>query len=174
MALAKSALAIAAAMIATTAWAEGPMSEELAWKLLELGRVIDLPKTAASYAPLQENEPYQGVKIERDVKYGPADRSLLDVFRASHKSSRSLISVICIGRYFSASRDRDWHRQKAAVWPLHPPRRMAAGASPFCSRAGRDWSGVAEIGTILDSLLQHRLRIARPLCDQQKASVIGV
>ena len=30
MALAKSALAIAAAMIATTAWAEGPMSEELA------------------------------------------------------------------------------------------------------------------------------------------------
>ena len=63
MALAKSALAIAAAMIATMAWAEGPMSEELAWKLLELGQVIDLPKTAAIYAPLQENEPYQGVKI---------------------------------------------------------------------------------------------------------------
>jgi hypothetical protein len=64
MALAKSALAIAAAMIATTVWAEGPMPEELAWKLLELGQVIDLPKTAAIYAPLQENEPYQGVKID--------------------------------------------------------------------------------------------------------------
>ena len=80
MALAKSALTIAAAMIATTAWAEGPMSEELAWKLLELGQVIDLPKIAAIYAPLQENEPYQGVKIQRDVKYGPADRNLLDIF----------------------------------------------------------------------------------------------
>lgn len=64
MALAKSALAIAAAMIATTVWAEGPMPAELAWKLLELGQVIDLPKTAAIYAPLQENEPYQGVKID--------------------------------------------------------------------------------------------------------------
>ena len=60
MAPAKSALAIAAAMIATTVWAEGPMPEELAWKLLELGQVIDLPKTAAIYAPLQENEPYRG------------------------------------------------------------------------------------------------------------------
>ena len=86
MALAKSALAIAAAVIATTAWAEGPMSEELAWKLLELGQVIDLPKTAAIYAPLQENEPYQGVKIERDVKYGPADRNLLDVFALATKA----------------------------------------------------------------------------------------
>ena len=40
------------------------MPKELAWKLLELGQVIDLPKIAAIYAPLQENEPYQGVKIE--------------------------------------------------------------------------------------------------------------
>ena len=56
------------------------MSEDLAWKLLELGRVIDPPKTAALYAPMQEKEPYKGVKIERDVKYGPAERHLLDVF----------------------------------------------------------------------------------------------
>ena len=40
------------------------MPKELAWKLLELGQVIDLPKIAAIYAPLQENEPYQGVKID--------------------------------------------------------------------------------------------------------------
>ena len=46
------------------------MSEDLAWKLLEIGRVIDLPKTAALYAPMQEKEPYAGVKVERDVKYG--------------------------------------------------------------------------------------------------------
>jgi triacylglycerol lipase len=30
--------------------------------------------------PLQEKEPYQGVKVERDVKYGAADRNLLDIF----------------------------------------------------------------------------------------------
>ena len=56
------------------------MPEEIAWKLLEIGRVIDPPKTAALYAPLQQKEPYPGVKVERDVKYGPADRNLLDVF----------------------------------------------------------------------------------------------
>lgn len=80
MRLAISALA-AAVMIAGPALAQqSPMPEDLAWKLLELGRVIDLPKTAALYAPLQQKEPYQGVKIERDLKYGPADRHLLDVF----------------------------------------------------------------------------------------------
>ena len=52
-----------------------PMPEDIAWKLLEIGRVIDVPKTAALYAPLQQKEPYQGVKVERDVKYGPADET---------------------------------------------------------------------------------------------------
>ena len=78
----KPALAIIiAAMLVSVAWAQqAPMPEELAWKLQELGRVIDPAKTAALYAPLQQKEPYQGVKVERDVKYGPADRNLLDVF----------------------------------------------------------------------------------------------
>lgn len=77
----KSWLAIVAALLTTVASAQqSPMSEDLAWKLLELGRVIDPPKTAALYAPLQEKEPYAAVKIERDVKYGPAERHLLDVF----------------------------------------------------------------------------------------------
>ena len=75
------ALAVVSALLAGPASAQqAPMSEDLAWKLLELGRVIDPPKTAALYAPMQEKEPYQGVKIERDVKYGPADRNLLDIF----------------------------------------------------------------------------------------------
>ena len=141
MALAKSALAIAAAVIATTVWAEGPMPEELAWKLLELGQVIDLPKTAAIYAPLQENEPYQGVKID--------DTRLTDEIlnfegkmpgAAEPQKLEIVDSVICIGRYFSASRDRDWHRQKAAVWPLHPPRRRPQARHRFAAAPRRDWS----------------------------------
>ncbi|MEZ5821736.1 MAG: alpha/beta hydrolase [Xanthobacteraceae bacterium] len=77
----KSGLAVAAILLATAAQAQqSPMSEDLAWQLLELGRVIDPPKTAAIYAPMQQKEPYAGVKVERDVKYGPAERHLLDVF----------------------------------------------------------------------------------------------
>ena len=79
MRLVLSALA-AAVMIASPALAQSPMPEDLSWKLLELGRVVDPPRTAALYAPLQPKEPYQGVRVERDVKYGPADRHLLDVF----------------------------------------------------------------------------------------------
>ena len=81
MAFSKLALSVVAALLASPAWAQqSPMSEDLAWKLLELGRVIDPPKTVELYAPLQEKEPYQGIKVERDVKYGPADRNLLDIF----------------------------------------------------------------------------------------------
>ena len=80
-------MAVVAALLASPAWAQqSPMPEDLAWKLLELGRVIDPPKTAALYAPMQEKEPYSGVKIERDVKYGPAERNLLDVFMPETKT----------------------------------------------------------------------------------------
>ena len=81
MLLPKSALGIVAVLIAGAAWAQqSPMPAEIAARLLEMGRVIDPPKTLAIYAPLQQKEPYQGVRTERDVKYGAAERNLLDVF----------------------------------------------------------------------------------------------
>lgn len=79
--LSKPALIVVAAMIASAASAQqSPMPPEIAASLLEMGRVIDPPKTAALYAPLQQKEPYPGVRIERDVKYGAAERNLLDIF----------------------------------------------------------------------------------------------
>jgi len=52
------ALAMLAAVWTATASAQQPpMSEDLTWKLLELGRVIDVPRTAALYAPMQQREP---------------------------------------------------------------------------------------------------------------------
>ena len=109
MALPKSAMAALAALIVavTAAWAEeSPMPEEIAWKLLELGRVIDPPKTAAIYAPLQEKEPYPGVRIERDVKYGAADRNLLDVFMPGTASSPRPVLIFVHGGAFVAGNKR--------------------------------------------------------------------
>jgi hypothetical protein len=61
MAFSRTALAAIAAVLVSTASAQqAPMSEDLVWKLLEIGRVVDLPKTAALFAPMQEQEPYQG------------------------------------------------------------------------------------------------------------------
>jgi acetyl esterase/lipase len=107
MALLKSALAVVAAVIASAASAQqSPMPEDLAWKLLELGRVIDPPKTAALYAPMQETEPYQGVRIERDVKYGPADRHLLDVFMPEASSSVRPVLIFIHGGAFVGGNKR--------------------------------------------------------------------
>ncbi len=109
MAFWRSALITAAtAVIASTAQAqEGPMPEELAWKLLEIGRVVDPPKTAPLYAPLQQKEPYQGVKTERDVKYGPADRHLLDVFTPEANSSSRPVLIYIHGGGFVAGNRRN-------------------------------------------------------------------
>ena len=101
------AVAAIAALIASTASAQqAPMSEDLAWKLLEFGRVIDPPKTAALFAPMQQKEPYQGVKTERDVKYGPADRHLLDVFTPETASPARPVLIFIHGGGFVAGNKR--------------------------------------------------------------------
>ena len=100
-------LAVIAAMWAGTAQAQQPpMSEDLAWKLLELGRVIDVPKTAALYAPLAQKEPYAGVKTERDVKYGAAERHLLDVFTPETSSSPRPVLIFIHGGAFVGGNKR--------------------------------------------------------------------
>jgi acetyl esterase/lipase len=103
----KWAAAGAAMMLSGTAGAQQtPMPEDLAWKLLEIGRVIDVPKTAALYAPLAQKEPYQGVKTERDVKYGPAERHLLDVFMPEANSSPRPVLIYIHGGGFIAGNKR--------------------------------------------------------------------
>jgi acetyl esterase/lipase len=106
MGFSKPALAVLAAVMVTAASAgEGPMPEEIAWKLVELGRVVDPPKTAALYAPLQQKEPYPSVKVERDVKYGPAERNLLDVFTPEPSpSSRPVLIFVRGGAFVSGDK----------------------------------------------------------------------
>jgi len=48
-----------------------------------LGRTLDPAAgaaTAALYAPLQEQKPYAGIRVHRDLKYGAGARNRLDVF----------------------------------------------------------------------------------------------
>ena len=109
MRLAKSALAAVAALIMALSPAgaeDSPMPDDMAWKLLELGRVIDPSKTAALYAPLQEKEPYRGVKVERDLKYGAADRNLLDVFGPEAGPSPLPVLIFVHGGGFVAGNKR--------------------------------------------------------------------
>jgi acetyl esterase/lipase len=58
------------------------MPPDIAEKIAAIGRVVAPEKTAEIYTPLQEKEPYAGIKVARDVKYGPDARNIVDVFTA--------------------------------------------------------------------------------------------
>lgn len=60
--------------------AQAQMPADLAEKVAAMGRVVDPENTGKLYAPLQEKEPYAGVKVTRDVKYGSDPRNIVDIF----------------------------------------------------------------------------------------------
>jgi len=71
-------------IVSTAANAQVP--PDITEKIAAIGRVSDPAKTAPLYAPLQEKEPYAGVKVSRDLKYGPHERNVLDLFVAEGAS----------------------------------------------------------------------------------------
>ncbi|HUK01157.1 MAG TPA: alpha/beta hydrolase [Steroidobacteraceae bacterium] len=63
---------------------------DISRRIRALGKEIapqSIEGTAAIYAPFQEVEPYRGVTVSRDLKYGADERHRLDVFRAQSTAS---------------------------------------------------------------------------------------
>lgn len=77
------------------------MTPEIAEQIAAVGRVIDPSRTAAIYAPQHDREPYTGVTVVRDIKYGPAERNLLDVFTADGASGSRPVLVFVHGGGFT-------------------------------------------------------------------------
>lgn len=77
------------------------MRPDIAEQLATIGRVIDPAKTSALYAPLHDKEPYAGITITRDVKYGPAERNLLDIFVADDASAPRPVLIFVHGGGFT-------------------------------------------------------------------------
>jgi acetyl esterase/lipase len=73
-------LGVGFAAAGLTSGARAQMPPDLAEKVAAMGRVIDPPNTGKLYAPFQEKEPYAGVKVSRDVKYGNDARNVVDIF----------------------------------------------------------------------------------------------
>jgi triacylglycerol lipase len=75
--------------------AQAQMPPELVDKVAAIGRVSDPPNTAKIYAPLQEKEPYSGVRVMRDVSYGLDPRNVVDVFSPEGAGgSRSVLMFV--------------------------------------------------------------------------------
>src|ERR1700694_3614146 len=68
------------AALAVPTGAQAQMPPDIAEKIAALGRVVDPENTGKLYAPLQEKEPYAGIKVSRDVNYGPDARNVVDIF----------------------------------------------------------------------------------------------
>jgi triacylglycerol lipase len=87
--------------------AHAQMPPDIAGKIAALGRVVDSNATGAIYAPLQEHEPYSGIKVLRDVKYGPSERNVMDVFAAEGPSdARPAFIFVHGGAYIQGDKRR--------------------------------------------------------------------
>jgi triacylglycerol lipase len=75
-----AALLLSLQTLASAAGAPSPMPPEIEQRLREIGRVSAPNETRPLYAPLHGKEPFAGVKITRDLAYGPAERNRLDIF----------------------------------------------------------------------------------------------
>ncbi len=64
----------------STAVAQTAVLSDISEKIREAGAVINIAQAVALYSPLQEKPPYAGIKVTRDVRYGPAERNLADIF----------------------------------------------------------------------------------------------
>src|SRR6266404_2532843 len=73
-------VAVAALLGAFPTIAQAQMPPDIAEKIAAIGRVVDPENTGKIYTPLQEKEPYAGVKVTRDVKYGSDARNVVDIF----------------------------------------------------------------------------------------------
>jgi triacylglycerol lipase len=101
-----TAPAVAAAALTFALPAVAQMPPNIAEKVKAIGRVVDPPKTAAIYAPLHPKEPYQGVKVVRDVKYGPDARNLLDVFTPENATGPAPVFIFIHGGAFVGGNKR--------------------------------------------------------------------
>jgi acetyl esterase/lipase len=85
----------------------GPMPEAVAAKVRAIGPVIDPQATAAIYAPMHEREPYAGVDVARDIKYGPDERQALDVFVPTDASGVRPVFVFIHGGGYVGGHKRE-------------------------------------------------------------------
>lgn len=74
------------ALAATHAIA-GEWPQEIQQAIQKIGPVINAPETAKLLAPLQRKEPYPGVTVMRDERYGSDERHRLDVFQPDVRSA---------------------------------------------------------------------------------------
>lgn len=90
--------------------ASGPVASQvpphISAQLVQMGRVVAPPPTAALYAPMQQREPYADVRVARDERYGADARHRLDVFAPAATGGARPVLVFVHGGAFVAGDKR--------------------------------------------------------------------
>ena len=86
----------AAALLATAGPALAQPPPDIAAGLARIGRVIAPPPTGALYAPLHGREPWDGVTVTRDARYGTDPRHRLDVFTPTARAAAPLPVLVFV------------------------------------------------------------------------------
>jgi acetyl esterase/lipase len=82
------------------------MPEAVASALREIGARIAGPETAALYEPLHRTEPYDGIAVTRDARYGTHERHVLDVFTTPDAGRGKPVVVFVHGGGFARGAKR--------------------------------------------------------------------
>lgn len=90
-------MAAGAWIFATAALAQMP--PELVAPNRAIGRKVDTPGVRAIYTPLQKTEPWPGIAVTRDVKYGPGALDTLDVMTSGKGGKKPVLIYVHGGGY---------------------------------------------------------------------------
>src|ERR1700719_3870032 len=86
-----------ATSLAIGALAQAQVPADIAASLKEMGPVVNPAGTAKLYRPLQPKEPYPGVKVARNVSFGPDARNVIDIFSPAKGGSRPVLIYVAGG-----------------------------------------------------------------------------
>ncbi len=116
----KIACAICAVLCATVgSYAQVPA--DLATQLRAIGNGVCVPETAKLYKPLQQQRPYAGVVVKRDISYFDDPRTVMDVF-APEKGGGNRPVLIFVsggtGNKLEAPPDGDVFYDNVMLWAV--------------------------------------------------------
>jgi hypothetical protein len=77
--------------------AQAQVPPDIAAKLKEIGRGVCPAETAVLYRPLQPTAPYPGVKVERNVSFGPDPRNVVDIFSPEKGGGKRPVLIYVAG-----------------------------------------------------------------------------